>query len=86
MKESGTLVLCGDADAESRVVSAASIAGLGIAVRWIVVPREGERPLFAVWALRSGDSEPKQIGLTLRDSKGNQTQDAKRLRSFSGID
>ncbi|MBP9089305.1 MAG: hypothetical protein KBG15_24500, partial [Kofleriaceae bacterium] len=93
------LVLCGDADAEPRVHAAATIHNLQVDARTVVLPRAGERPLFSVWVLRhtptnsddkatfmpgSGPT-PRTTTLCLRDAAGERTDDAKRLREFSGF-
>jgi tRNA1Val (adenine37-N6)-methyltransferase len=83
------LVLCGDADAEHRVIAAATAARLAIVERCVVIPRAGQPPLFSVWTLRrSTDSAASLVErqLTLRDSDGERTDDAKMLRAFSGFD
>jgi len=81
----GTLVLCGDADAEARVEAATAAHGLARVARWVVLPRAGARPLFSVWAMRFEGGEVRDETLTLRDAEGRPTDDARRLRAFSGI-
>lgn len=85
MAPTGTLVLCGDADAEERVRTAAQAAGLARLGRWVVLPRAGQRPLFSVWALRFEAGDAFDATLTLRDARGEPTDDARRLRAFSGF-
>ena len=93
------LVLCGDADAEPRVHAAAASHHLQVDARTVVLPRAGERPLFSVWVLRHAPSnvdatldlnvQPTATltttTLCLRDAAGERTDDAKRLREFSGF-
>ena len=94
------LVLCGDADAEPRVHAAAAVHQLQLNARTVVLPRAGERPLFSVWVLRhatansaaaGNDLSPTAAAMTrtttlcLRDTAGERTDDAKRLREFSGF-
>ncbi len=81
----GTFVLCGDADADTRVATATEAAGLTRVGRWVVLPRAGQRPLFSVWALRFEADTNFDVTLTLRDARGEPTDDARRLRAFSGI-
>lgn len=85
MAPTGTLVLCGDADAEARVEAATSTAGLARVGRWVVLPRAGQRALFSVWAMRFAAGPCVDETLTLRDARGEPTDDARRLRAFSGI-
>jgi tRNA1(Val) A37 N6-methylase TrmN6 len=85
MARDGTLVLCGDADAEARVDRAVGDVGLCRVARWRVVPRAGEPALFAVWAMRFVEEHVEDRTLTLRDAHGARTADAKMLRAFSGI-
>lgn len=94
------LVLCGDADAEPRVHAAAAVHELQLDARTVVLPRAGERPLFSVWVLRHAAGKSTVAGddlqptaaatmrtttLCLRDAAGERTDDAKRLREFSGF-
>ena len=82
----GTLVLCGEARAESRVSAAASEVGLSLVARTDIVARAGKPPLFAVWTLRRAPApERRDAVLVLRDAEGNRTEDAARLRAFSGV-
>jgi tRNA1Val (adenine37-N6)-methyltransferase len=86
MTPTGVVVLCGDSDAEIRVVEEAARQGLSMVRRWVVVPREGERPLFTVWALGMRAAVLESHTLTLRGPNGERTEDALRMRTFSGID
>lgn len=82
----GTVVLCGDADAEGRVEAATRAEGLARVARWVVFPRAGARPLFSVWAMRCGEGEAvREESLTLRDAAGRPSDDARRLRAFGGF-
>ena len=85
MAPAGTLVLCGDADADGRVRAATASAGLARVGRWMVLPREGAKALFTVWAMRFEAEGAIDETLTLRDARGEPTDDARRLRAFSGI-
>lgn len=85
MRPDATLVVCGDADAEARVESATAACGLSRVARWVVLPRQGARPLFSVWAMRFETATARDEVLTLRDAEGRPTDDARRLRAFSGI-
>lgn len=79
------LVLCGDSDAEHRVIAAANEHGVHLHLRTIVLPRAGEPPLFTVWVLRRAPATLVTQTLCLRDAAGERTDDAKRLREFSGF-
>lgn len=89
--EGGTLVLCGDARAEHRVIAAQAPLGLHLRARTTVIPREGRDALFAVWTLRRGSppgAEPSPVEtsmLTLRDAEGRTAEGAQTLRAFSGF-
>lgn len=85
LADEGVMVLCGDADAHPRVVAGAAAVALGIASHLDVLPRAGERPLFAVWTLRRGAGAPDHATWTLRDRDGAPTADAHRLKAFSGF-
>ena len=87
LADDGRLVLCGDADAEHRLDTSARISGLSVCGRYVVVPRAGRPPLFAVWVLCHGaaTSSMTERTLTLRDEAGERTDDAKALRAFSGF-
>jgi tRNA1Val (adenine37-N6)-methyltransferase len=82
----GTLVLCGDFEAEARVLASASPLGLALTHRVDVIPREREPVLFSVWTLaRTSAITPAIERLTLRDRNGEPTADAATLRAFSGF-
>jgi tRNA1(Val) A37 N6-methylase TrmN6 len=82
----GKLVLCGDARANERVAVAAVASNTFIAERCAVIPREGQPPLFSVWTLEPGQGALRaDTRLVLRDAAGGRTEDAQRLREFSGF-
>ncbi len=85
---SGTVVMCGDARANGRVERGADAAGLHIHERCVIIPRENEKPLFAVWTLRRTppDARCALASMMLRDAAGARTEDAKELRRFSGLE
>ncbi len=86
ISDDGVFVLCGDHDAEHRVLSAATALGLHLEQRLDVIPRTREPVLFSVWTLtRSPTPNPTTTRITLRDAKGQPTPDADRLRAFSGF-
>ena len=84
--EDGTVVMCGDARAEARVARGAEAAKLFVVARCEVIPREGERPLFSVWTLARAPRAIASTSITMRDAKGERTEDAKNLRRFSGLE
>jgi tRNA1(Val) A37 N6-methylase TrmN6 len=84
--DDGTVVMCGDARAGDRVVRGAEIAKLFIQARCDVIPRENERALFAVWTLGRERRDVRTSSMTLRDAKGERTEDARELRRFSGLE
>lgn len=82
----GVMVLCGDARAGERVDGGAAAAGLHVHARCDVIPRAGEPALFAVWTLRRDAAAARaHETMTLRDAAGAKTEDAARLRAFSGL-
>lgn len=85
----GSFVLCGDHEADARVLRAAAAARLAVDARLDVFPRVGQPPLFSVWTLVRAGDEPARAhsvtSITLRDEDGEQTADAKALRAFSGL-
>ena len=83
----GWFVVCGDADARGRLEQVAASAGFVVCGQYVVIPRAGRPPLFSVWALRRHDAWTDAGGreMTLRDSDGERTADAKMLRAFSGF-
>jgi tRNA1Val (adenine37-N6)-methyltransferase len=85
LSRQGTLVVCGDARALQRTTSASIAAGLAVHARCDVVARAGRPPLFSVWTLRHGAADCRLDRLILRDAAGGPTDDARRLREFSGI-
>ncbi len=82
----GTVVMCGDARAEHRVEKGAADAGLTVHARCTVIPREHENPLFAIWTLGRESRALVSSSMTLRDAKGERTEDARNLRTFSGLE
>ncbi len=84
----GSFVVCGDADASGRLEHVAARSDFMVWGRYVVIPRAGRPPLFSVWVLRRHDAtiEATERELTLRDSNGQRTADAKMLRAFSGFD
>jgi tRNA1(Val) A37 N6-methylase TrmN6 len=85
LADSGVMVMCGAGGADARVVAGAAQAGLHVTARCDVIPRQGEPPLFAVWTLRRSQAPLVVHRLTLRDTAGDKTPDAARLRAFSGL-
>ncbi len=81
----GWFVVCGDADAASRLERAAGDHGLAVRRRYTVIPRAGRPPLFSVWALHRSAAPVVEVELTLRDAAGERTAAARTLRAFSGF-
>ncbi len=81
----GRIVLCGDARAEGRVAQAAAETGTWLRGRCDVVARAGRAPLFAVWTVGFAAGDCPVKSLVLRDEQGEPTQDAQRIRAFSGF-
>lgn len=84
---SGCIVLCGDAEADARVLAAATRAGAHVTARCDAIPRHGRPALFSVWTLRLGvgAGAPVLRSLTLRDEAGAPAEGAALLRAFSGF-
>lgn len=87
LADEGHFVMCGDARAHARVVTEAPSVGLRLWAHCEVIPRAGRPALFAVWTLRRdrAPEPPRYTTLTLRDEAGLTTEDAGRLRVFSGF-
>jgi tRNA1(Val) A37 N6-methylase TrmN6 len=81
----GVFVLCGDFEAEPRVLRAAVPLGLHLVERVEVIPREREPVLFSVWVLSRVVTTVLTSRLVLRDRAGAPTADARALRAFSGF-
>ena len=84
----GTVVLCGDSDADARVMAAQAQCGLYVSARTDVVPKTGKPCLFSVWTF---SRKPATTGLridtmTLRDAEGRPAEGARVLREFSGFE
>jgi tRNA1Val (adenine37-N6)-methyltransferase len=86
----GVIVLCGDSEADERVLRAAAARGTPVVARRDVIPRAGRPVLFSVWTLRPAAmgvaTEPVTSSMTLRDADGAPSRDAAALRAFSGFD
>ena len=82
----GALVVCGDARVGERTTFACRENRLSINARCDVVARAGYSPLFSVWTLCREPTSFRASSLTLRGSAGEPTQDASRLREFSGFE
>lgn len=85
LSHDGTLVLCGDARAESRLRSAADLASLSVNARTSIVAHAPEPPLFAVWTLARHPRRFVDSTIVLRDREARSTPDAARLKAFSGL-
>ena len=85
LAEDGTLVLCGDARTEARMLGAADEAGLFLVARTSIVAHAKKPPLFAVWTLRRAEAPLASSTLVLRDADGATTPDAAMLKAFSGF-
>lgn len=90
LSEDGVFVLCGDHEAEPRVMDAARKVRLRAIRRLEVIPRERQPTLFSVWTLVRDDDPKVDKGvitstMTLRDRAGAQTSDALALKAFSGF-
>ncbi len=81
----GALVMCGDARVAQRTTAACEIAGLSMQSRCDIVPRVGRAPLFSIWTLGWNTTAFDAATLTLRGPQGELTEDAGRLREFSGF-
>jgi len=85
----GGVVLCGDGEADARVMRAAAAHGMCVVARLDVIPRFARPVLFSVWTLRPAAilnaAEPVTSSMTLRDAEGAPTSDAAALRAFSGF-
>jgi len=79
-------VTCAGAGQAARVEAGAVAAGLGIARRRDVVPRQGKNPLFAVYALcRNAGERVVEPPLVVRDGDGRRTAEFEALRAAMGM-
>jgi tRNA1Val (adenine37-N6)-methyltransferase len=79
----GALVICGAAEAHSRVERARG--DLHLARTTAIVARAGRPPLFCIWELRWEPIVTATMQLVIRDEHGELTSDALTLRAFSGF-
>ncbi|HEY1955971.1 MAG TPA: methyltransferase domain-containing protein [Polyangiaceae bacterium] len=82
----GTVVMCGDARAASRVERGAADAKLAVHAHCEIIPRENEKPLFAIWTFGRTPRALARSSMTLRDAAGERTREARMLREFSGLE
>jgi tRNA1Val (adenine37-N6)-methyltransferase len=82
---SGVLVLCGDGRATPRLEASARAAGLGVQAQCDVIARSGRPALFSVWTLGREPRPRVTSSLVMRDERGERTEDAARLKAFSGL-
>lgn len=85
LSSDGVFTLCGDADAEKRVVTEAAKLGLHMISKTDFIARVGKAPLFSVWALSYAVSPFEFDTLTARDAQGEETHGAALLRIFAGF-
>lgn len=86
VSEDGVVVLCGDSRTDGRVAEAAHETGLFLFERCDVISKAGQAPLFSVWCLSRHARPLSHPTMTLRTEHGETTDDAKRLRRFSGLE
>jgi tRNA1Val (adenine37-N6)-methyltransferase len=82
----GVLVVCGDARVGDRTTLACRENRLCINARCDVIARAGSSPLFSVWTLCYEPALFRASTLILRGAAGEPTEDAARLREFSGFE
>ncbi|MFN8543743.1 MAG: methyltransferase [Candidatus Binatia bacterium] len=79
-------VACEQTAQWERVAVAAARAGLGVARRMDVVPRDGKAALFSVFALRAGATAPcVEPPLVVRDRAGRRTAAFTAIRAEMGL-
>lgn len=81
----GSLVLCGDARTEPRLLAAAASVGLVLVARTSIVAQAPKPPLFAVWTVARRPEPFVDSTLVLREADGASTEDAATLKRFSGF-
>jgi tRNA1Val (adenine37-N6)-methyltransferase len=82
----GVFVTCAGAGQARRVEAGARAAGLAIARRRDIVPRQGKNPLFAVYAMRGDAGEDVvEPPLVVRDGDGRRTAQFVALRAAMGM-
>lgn len=88
LKPEGAFVLCAGAAQHDRMLDAARRAGLAVARRRPVVPRDGKAALFSVYALRRAPAIVSAVDeppLIVRDRDGRRTQHFIALRADMGM-
>lgn len=86
MSHDGTMVLCGEGGVEARVREGGRTVGLFIRARCEVFAHAtAKKPLFAVWTMSRSEGPVAPSSLLLRGEDGKPTEDARRLRAFSGF-
>jgi tRNA1Val (adenine37-N6)-methyltransferase len=78
-------VVCESAAQDARVTRAAADAGLAVARRLAVVPREGKPPLFTVHLMRREAAGDERTTLVVRDARGRRTDAFRAVRAAMGL-
>lgn len=84
----GRFVVCAAAAQDGRMMSAAHDAGLAVERRRDVIPREGKRALFSVYAMRpnaTADAAAVEPPLVVRDRAGHRTAAFRAVRETMGM-
>jgi tRNA1Val (adenine37-N6)-methyltransferase len=81
----GLLVLAGDGRAGPRLETSAAAVGLSVRAQCDVIARSGRPALFSVWTLGQTPCARAQSALVMRNERGERTEDAARLKAFSGL-
>lgn len=85
----GRVVVCADGRAPERVLRGAAAAGLAPLRRLDVIPRAGAAgPLFAVWTcapVAAGAPPLEHHAVTMRDARGDRTEESRAMRAFFGL-
>lgn len=85
---SGRFVVCEDADQEPRVLEALRAVGLHLRTVRQVIPKQGKPPLFTVFTAgwpTDDVPEPLRCQLTVRDPRGQWTDEFRALRQAMGM-
>lgn len=92
MKPAGRFVVCAAPAQATRVEAATAAAALRVVRRVDVIPREGKRALFSVYAMRHGAAKGSRMTLprvdpplVVRDAQGRRTDRFRALRHEMGM-
>ncbi len=85
LSNNGRFVACEAASQSARIDEAACAAGLRITRFREIIPREGKRPLFCVFEMRTAGDRSDDPPLVIRGLDGKWTDDFRAVREVMGL-